>query len=69
MREKVMERKDKISKTSLIIGGVVIISLFHYLTHQEEKYYHLFYRELYFFPLILAGVWFGLRGAIGEGKG
>lgn len=43
---------------------IPIISLLHYLTQRQERYYHLFYRELYFLPLILAGIWFGLRGAI-----
>jgi len=27
-------------------------------------HYYIFYRELYFFPLVLAGFWFGLRGAL-----
>jgi two-component system, NtrC family, sensor histidine kinase HydH len=57
-------RREKISKVSLIVAGIVIVSLLHYLTQRQERYYHLFYRELYFFPLILAGIWFGLRGAV-----
>jgi two-component system, NtrC family, sensor histidine kinase HydH len=57
-------RKEKTFKISLVLGVILIISLLHYLTQRQEKYYHLFYRELYFFPLILAGIWFGLRGAI-----
>ena len=59
-----MGRSEKAYKLSLVIGATVIISLFHYLTQQQEMYYHLFYRELYFLPLILGGVWFGLRGAV-----
>jgi signal transduction histidine kinase len=27
-------------------------------------YYHFFYRELYFLPLILSAIWFGIRGAV-----
>ena len=57
-------RSEKAFKIGLVIGATVIISLFHYLTQQQERYYHLFYRELYFLPLILGGVWFGLPGAL-----
>jgi len=57
-------RRAKVYKIILVIGLTIIISLFHYLTQRQEMYYHLFYRELYFLPLILGGVWFGLRGAV-----
>lgn len=30
----------------------------------QKVYQHIFYRELYFLPLILAGFWFGLRGGL-----
>jgi two-component system, NtrC family, sensor histidine kinase HydH len=59
-----MGRNEKIFKMSLVIGGIVAVTLLHYLTRRQERYYHLFYRELYFFPLVMAGIWFGLRGAI-----
>ena len=64
MRERTLGRKEKTFKISLVIGVILVISLLHYLTQRQERYYHLFYRELYFLPLILAGIWFGLRGAI-----
>jgi signal transduction histidine kinase len=38
--------------------------LLHYSTDQGQYYFHIFYRELYFLPIILAGFWFGLRGAL-----
>ncbi len=59
-----MGRKEKIFKISLVIGLILVISLLHYLTQRQARYYHLFYRELYFFPVILGGIWFGLRGAV-----
>ena len=64
MRKRILGRKEKTFKISLVIGVILGISLLHYLTQRQERYYHLFYRELYFLPLILAGIWFGLRGAI-----
>lgn len=59
-----MGKKVNTFKISLVVGGIGGISLLHYLTQRGERYYHLFYRELYFLPLILAGIWFGLRGAV-----
>jgi signal transduction histidine kinase len=49
---------------------VVAISLFYYLTffwleyYTEYVYYHTLFRDLYFLPLVLAGFWFGLKGAL-----
>jgi signal transduction histidine kinase len=43
---------------------VVIISLLHYFTKVSQVYQHIFYRELYFLPLILSGFWFGLKGGL-----
>ena len=59
-----MGRKEKTFKIILVFGVILIISLLHYLTQRQERYYHLVYRELYFLPVILAGIWFGLRGAV-----
>src|SRR4030065_2731614 len=57
---------QKYLKTRIIIVGasVVIISLLHYITKVSQVYQHIFYRELYFLPLILSGFWFGLRGGV-----
>lgn len=61
-----MSRKTKIT---LIVILVVGISLLHYLTDQSRYYYHIFYGELYFLPIVLAGFWFGLRGALAASLG
>jgi len=53
--------KTRITTVAIL---VVIISFLHYVTKFGQVYYHIFYRELYFFPLILAGFWFGLRGGV-----
>ena len=44
---------------------VIVITILHYSTGQDQTYYHILYRGLYFFPLIMAGTWFGIRGALG----
>jgi two-component system, NtrC family, sensor histidine kinase HydH len=62
--KKSLRENGKVFEGCLIGGGIVVVSLLQHLTQRQEKYYHLFYRELYFLPLIAAGIWFGLRGAI-----
>ncbi len=51
-------------KIILIAILVVAISFLHYITKMGQLYYHIFYRELYFLPLILGGFWFGFRGGV-----
>ncbi|MBU1420845.1 MAG: hypothetical protein KKI15_20400 [Proteobacteria bacterium] len=57
------------TKITLIVILVVGISLLHYLTDQSRYHYHVFYGELYFLPIVLAGLWFGLRGALAASLG
>ncbi len=47
----------------LVAALVILITALHYTTGQGRLYYHLFYRDLYYLPLIMAGLWFGLGGA------
>lgn len=42
---------------------VLAITALHIATSQEQELSHIFYRELYFLPLILSAFWFGLRGS------
>ncbi len=56
-----MARKTKIILIVVLVAG---ISLLHYLSDKSQYYYLVFYGELYFLPIVLAGFWFGLRGAL-----
>jgi signal transduction histidine kinase len=49
----------------LISALVAVITFFYYATVPQYTYYHTLFRDLYFLPLILAAVWFGLKGALG----
>nr|MBF0223341.1 hypothetical protein [Desulfobulbaceae bacterium] len=51
-------------KITLIVILVAGISLLHYFTDRTLYYYHVFYGELYFLPIVLACFWFGLRGGL-----
>lgn len=58
---------NRIKHRSMIIvtaALVVGISLLHYTTGLGLHHYHVIFRELYFLPIVLAGFWFGLRGAL-----
>lgn len=59
-----MARRICTAKAVLVSLLVVGISGLHYGTQLSEHHYHIFYRELYYLPIILAGFWFGLRGAM-----
>ncbi len=57
---------DKEWKVKVVVLSILVIfiSALHYLTRQNQPYHHIFYRELYFLPIILSGLWFGLQGTI-----
>ncbi len=61
-----MPRKTKITLIVILVAG---ISILHYSTDKSQYYYHVFYSELYFLPIVLAGFWFGLRGALAASFG
>ena len=57
-------------RVMLILALVAVITFsyyytfFQYVDYPEFVYYSTLFRELYFLPLILAGLWFGLKGAL-----
>ncbi|NTW52565.1 MAG: sensor histidine kinase [Chlorobiaceae bacterium] len=49
----------------VILGSFITgISLFHYLTPLHVAYLHDIFQRLYYLPIILAALWFGLRGGL-----
>jgi len=59
-----MEEHRIKEKKTLVIFLIVFINLFHFFPQMRFAYFNIFYRELYFLPVILAGVWFGLKGGL-----
>jgi signal transduction histidine kinase len=43
---------------------IAAITLLHYSTRLGAHHFHIFYQGLYFLPVLLAGLWFGLRGGV-----
>lgn len=64
-----MLQKNTMLKISLIVSIIGIITYFHYVTEINEHKYHLFYQGLFFFPVMLSGFWFGLRGGLAASMG
>ncbi|MDD2274126.1 MAG: ATP-binding protein [Desulfuromonadaceae bacterium] len=48
----------------LLALSIVGISLLHYLTPLHLHYLHDIFQRLYYLPIILAAIWFGLRGGL-----
>ncbi len=62
-KRNVMENNSGIR--ILILGAFITgISLFHYLTPLHVAYLHDIFQRLYYLPIILAALWFGLRGGL-----
>lgn len=59
-----MRGEETRGRVIIVASLIILISVLHYVTGQGMLYYHLFYRDLYYLPLILAGFWFGVRGAL-----
>ena len=51
-------------KIAVILFLVFVLALFHYLTGIERSPYYGFYCRLYYLPIVLAGLWFCLRGGM-----
>lgn len=59
-----MKNNKSVRKWILLFLLTAGITLLHYSLDQGQYYYHVFYGELYFLPIVLAAFWFGLRGAL-----
>ncbi len=47
-----------------VLGGVLAISLLHYLTHASYMHWHVVYQRLYYIPILVGAVMYGLRGGL-----
>lgn len=56
------QHTHRLTFIALVVGSIVVISLLHYMTSMHLLPYHDFYRSLYYIPLALAAVRWGLRG-------
>lgn len=49
----------------IITGAIFLISALHFLTPVDSPVLHQIYQRLYYIPIILAALWYGVRGGLG----
>ena len=57
-------RKTYYLRLATVAGLLLLITALHYLTTTQMVGAHDVYRRLYYVPIVLAGLWFALRGGI-----
>jgi two-component system, NtrC family, sensor histidine kinase HydH len=62
------ERNTRI-RIFIIVFLIGIIACSDYLTEMGERKFHILYEGLFFFPVMLSGFWFGLRGGLAASMG
>ncbi len=55
------KNRFKVVAIALMIGGILFL---HYFTFHGMKFHHAVYRMLFYMPLVLGSLWFGLKGAL-----
>ena len=63
MRLIMPERSTRI-RIFIIVFLVGITCFFAYWTGMQHRRHHILYQDLFFLPVMLSGLWFGLRGAL-----
>ncbi len=54
-------------KVFIVLLGIVLVSILHFMTRTSDQglhVWHIFFRKLYFIPILAGAVWFLLPGAI-----
>ena len=51
-------------KTGIIIFLLAVVAVIHHLPIHGFLGTHILHRELFFFPIVLAGLWFGLKASL-----
>ncbi len=57
-------RRSHLTRPGLLALGIILVSLLHYLTSTRQIFLHEIFQRAYYLPIILAALWFGLRGGI-----
>lgn len=59
-----MRRGERNGKLARVVGSLVVIAVLHVVSNPMEHDFHDFLFKVTFLPLILAGLWFHVRGAL-----
>jgi len=52
-------------RVALIAGAILLISAAHYFTDTQNHLHHAVFRRLYYLPIFVSALWFGLKGGLG----
>ena len=55
------KKQIKVAVIAFMIGSILCL---HYFTFPDLRNYHAVYRMLFYMPLVLGSLWFGMKGAI-----
>lgn len=58
-----MEKPNPL-RSPILATFIIGINLLHYFTPLHFHYLHDIFQRLYYLPIILAALWFGLRGGL-----
>ena len=58
-----MDKYDQL-KTAIIVAMLVFVTVVHHLPIAGFFGEHIFHRELFFFPIVVAGLWYGLKASL-----
>lgn len=58
-----MEAFDRL-KPAIVVFMLVLVTVIHHVPMAGFLGTHIFHRELFFFPIVLASIWFGLKAAL-----
>jgi signal transduction histidine kinase len=59
-----MKTTKKTAQIGLIVLAISIITILHYSSAHGTVRGHIIHRELYFIPILLGSLWFGLKGGL-----
>jgi formate hydrogenlyase subunit 3/multisubunit Na+/H+ antiporter MnhD subunit len=63
-KEEIVPLNLKAMKTGIIIFLLAAVSVVHHLPIHGFFGKHILHRELFFFPIVIAGLWFGLKASL-----
>jgi signal transduction histidine kinase len=52
-------------RVALVAGAILLISAAHYFTDTQNHLHHAVFRRLYYLPIFVSALWFGLKGGLG----
>ena len=62
--ERLKNNRPLQRRVLIVLLLTAAVTALHYSTNVHADHYHDIYRRLYYIPIVLGGLWFGLRGGV-----